>query len=239
MIIESPAPVIGLTGGIGSGKSAAADCFATLGVCVVDTDAISHELTAAGGAAMPAILATFGSEMLTAEGALNRVLMRQRVFTEPAARLQLEAILHPLIRETSQRRVEIARQRCDPAQRSSRHAELVSTNSPVGAGDTPSAPYVILVVPLLVESKNYRERVSRVLVIDCPEETQIIRTMARSAMTRNEILRVLASQATREQRLAAADDVIENDGTLAQLQQHVVALDATYRTNRGSFPTKD
>ena len=256
MSIESPtpaAPVIGLTGGIGSGKSAAADCFAALGVTVVDTDAISHELTAAGGAAMPAILATFGSAMLTAEGALNRIAMRQRVFTEPAARLQLEAILHPLIRETSQRRVELARQR------------MVSTNSldsSVGADETTTktkttmqqggrakdalcavacddTPYVVLVVPLLVESKNYRERVNRVLVIDCPEETQITRTMARSAMSRDEVLRVLASQATRAQRLAAADDVIDNDGSLAQLQQRVAALDAAYRANRGSFPTKD
>lgn len=225
--IESPAPVIGLTGGIGSGKSAAADYFAALGISVVDTDAISHELTAAGGAAMSAILATFGSAMLTADGALNRIAMRQRVFTEPAARLQLEAILHPLIRETSQRRVEIAQRR------------IVSTNSAnalVGADDT---PYVILVVPLLIESKNYRERVSRVLVIDCPEETQITRTMARSAMTRDEVLRVLASQATRAQRLAAADDVIDNDGSLAQLQQRVAMLDKAYRANRGSFPTKD
>ena len=254
MSIESPtpaAPVIGLTGGIGSGKSAAADCFAALGVTVVDTDAISHELTAAGGAAMPAILATFGSAMLTAEGALNRIAMRQRVFTEPAARLQLEAILHPLIRETSQRRVELARQR------------ITSTKSPkasVGADETTTkttmqqggrakdalcavacgeTPYVVLVVPLLVESKNYRERVNRVLVIDCPEETQITRTMARSAMSRDEVLRVLASQATRAQRLAAADDVIDNDGSLAQLQQRVAALDAAYRANRGSFPTKD
>ena len=109
----------------------------------------------------------------------------------------------------------------------------------VACDNTPSAPYVVLVVPLLVESKNYRERVSRVLVIDCPEETQITRTMARSAMSRDEVLRVLASQATRAQRLAAADDVIDNDGSLAQLQQRVAALDAAYRANRGSFPTKD
>ena len=107
---------------------------------------------------------------------------------------------------------------------------------PVGAHDT---PYAILVVPLLVESANYRERVDRVLVIDCAVETQIARVMARSALRRDEVLQILATQATREKRLATADDVISNDGTQEQLGQQVVALDLAYRANRGSFPTKD
>ena len=221
---EHPGLVVGLTGGIGSGKSAAADCFAALGIPVVDTDAIAHELTASGGAAMPAILASFGAQMLTTEGALNRVAMRQRAFTEPAVRRQLEAILHPLIRQISSSRIAAAQRR------------MVSTNSPVGASDT---PYVILVVALLVESANYCKRVDRVLVIDCAVETQITRVMARSAMDREQVLQILAAQATREKRLAAADDVISNEGSLEQLGQQVAALDTAYRANRGIFPTKD
>ena len=207
--------VVGLTGGIGSGKSAAADCFAALGIPVVDTDAISRELTIAGGTAIPALVARFGSDILAADGALDRVAMRQRVFSEPEARKALEAILHPLIREHSQRQLLAAR---------TTHA---------------NAPYALLVVPLLIESGTYRERVDRVLVVDCAVETQISRVIQRNAISRDEILRILATQATREQRLAAADDVIANDGTLEQLRQQVAALDAAYRANRGSFSTKD
>ena len=207
--------VVGLTGGIGSGKSAAADCFAALGIPVIDTDAISRELTIASGAAIPALVARFGAAMLTSDGALDRVAMRQRVFAEPEARKALEAILHPLIREHGQQQLIAAR---------TTHA---------------NAPYALLVVPLLVESGTYRERVDRVLVVDCAVETQIARVIQRNAISRDEILRILATQATREQRLAAADDVIANDGTLEQLRQQVAALDAAYRANRGSFSTKD
>jgi dephospho-CoA kinase len=200
--------VVGLTGGIGSGKSAAAELFAALGAMIVDTDAIAHEMTVAGGAAMPEIVRAFGHGILTADGALDRSTMRQLVFNDPAARRQLEEILHPLIRQTSDCRI---------------------------ASADFSAPeaYVVLVVPLLVESKNYRDRVDRIAVVDCREETQIQRVMARNAMTREEVLRILAAQAARQVRLAAANDVIDNDGELALLSPQIAALDAIYRSNTG------
>ena len=210
--------IIGLTGGIGSGKSAAADRFAALGIPVVDTDAISHQLTAAGGAAMPEISAVFGNTVLRPDGALDRISMRDRVFSDPTARLQLEAILHPLIREESRR-------------------QLVAAATPTD--NQPRAPYALLVVPLLVESGNYRERVDRLLVVDCPVETQVDRVVSRSGMSRAEVMRIVAAQASRERRLAAADDVISNDRTLDHLHRQIDALDAGYRANRGSFPTKD
>lgn len=211
-------PVIGLTGGIGSGKSAAADRFAALGIPVVDTDKISHQLTAAGGEAMPAIKAVFGNAMVLPDGALDRVAMRQRVFTEPAAKRQLEEILHPLIREHSQQQLAAAGSARDEQVR---------------------PPYVLLVVPLLIESGTYRRRIDRLLVVDCPIETQIDRVVNRSGMSRDEAMRIVTTQASREQRLAAADDVIINNGTLAQLSHQVDELDAGYRVNRGIFPTKD
>ena len=210
-----PKPVIGLTGGIGSGKSAAAEAFATLGIPIVDTDLISHQLTAAGGLAIAPICAHFGPMMLTADGALDRAAMRQEVFSDPSARLALEAILHPLIRAHSQ------------------HQLLAATSAQADAS------YAVLMVPLLVESGTYRERVDRVVVVDCPVETQVRRVMARSGLSRADVLRIVASQATREERLAAADDVIDNDGTLEDLRQQVARLDLAYRTNRGYFSSRD
>ena len=194
--------VVGLTGGIGSGKSAAAEYFAARGAALVDTDVIAHELTAAGGAGIAAIRAAFGGDVLTAEGALDRVAMRRIVFADPAARVRLEAILHPLIRAESETRC--------------RHAEA-------------DFPYVVLVVPLLVESDGYRQRVDRVCVVDCPEEIQIARVMARSGLSRTDVEAILAAQASRAQRLAAADDVIDNAAGLEALAAQVVALDAKYR----------
>lgn len=195
--------VVGLTGGIGSGKSAAADLFAAHGIPVVDTDAIAHELTAPGGAAMPAIRAGFGDGVVAADGALDRAAMRAIVFadesTKTPARKRLEAILHPLIRAESERRIAAA-----------------------------ASPYVILMVPLLVESGSYRERVNRVAVVDCREETQIARVMSRNGLARAEIERILAAQATRAERLAAADDIIDNDGDIAALPPRIERLHGEY-----------
>ena len=191
--------VVGLTGGIGSGKSAAADLFAAHGAAVIDTDAIAHAMTAAGGMAMPAIRAEFGDAVVAADGALDRAAMRAIAFADPAARKRLEAILHPLIRAESERRIAAA-----------------------------AAHYVILMVPLLVESGSYRERVNRVAVVDCREETQIARVMSRNGLARPEIERILAAQATRAERLAAADDIIDNDGDIAALLPQIERLHGEY-----------
>jgi len=190
--------VVGLTGGIGSGKSAAAAEFARLGATVVDTDAIAHELTAAGGAAMPAVERLLGKEFVLPSGAMDRTKVRARVFSDPAARRALEALLHPLIRERSAERIAAAR-----------------------------GPYVIHVVPLLAESKNYRARADRVLVIDAPEETQLARVRERG-LGEDEARAIVRSQASRAERLAIADDVIENQGTLDALRQRVAELHAKY-----------
>lgn len=193
--------VVGLTGGIGSGKSAAADLFAERGITVIDTDAIAHALTKAGGAAMSLIRAEFGVEVVNADGALDRTAMRTMAFADPSVRKRLEAILHPLISSESQRQLAAA-----------------SANS----------PYAVLVVPLLIESGNYRKRVDRIAVVDCAEATQIARVMSRSGLARSEIERILAAQATRTERLAAADDIIDNDGDIAALPPQVERLHANY-----------
>lgn len=193
--------VVGLTGGIGSGKSATADLFAARGIAVIDTDAIAHALTAPGGAAMPAIRGEFGDLMAHADGALDRAAMRAMVFAEPATRKRLEAILHPMIRAESERRL---------------------------VADTANSPYAILVVPLLIEAGDYRRRVQRIAVVDCTETTQIARVTTRNGLARSEIERVMAAQATRAERLAAADDVIENDGDLAALPPQVESLHRQY-----------
>jgi len=191
--------VVGLTGGIGSGKSAAADEFGKLGATVVDTDAIAHELTKAGGAAMPQVRRLFGEDYADAQGAMDRAKMRALAFRDPGARQKLEQLLHPLIRAESQRRIAAAR----------------------GA-------YVVHVVPLLVESRDYRQRVSRVLVVDCPEDVQLERVRQRSRLSEEEIRRIMRSQASREDRLAAADDVIDNSGSLDALHKQVRELHARY-----------
>ena len=192
-------PVIGLTGGIGSGKSTVADLFYRLGVTVVDTDRIAHELTGAEGAAMPEIIAAFGKDIALPQGALDRAAMRQRVFTDASAKTRLEAILHPKIRQES-------RQRCQAA----------------------TSVYVLLAVPLLVETGVWRQEVRRVLVVDCDEATQIARVKARSALSAAEVLAIMATQATRSERLAVADDVILNNGTPEALEPQVQALHQRY-----------
>lgn len=194
--------VVGLTGGIGSGKSAAADAFARLGATVVDADAVAHDLTGPCGAAMPAIEAEFGPRVVAADGRLDRAAMRSLAFGDPGARKRLEAILHPMIGAETQRRCREA----------------------LAGG----APYVVMEVPLLVESGNYRQRVQRVAVVDCDDEVRIARVMARNGLARAEVERIMATQASREARLAAADDVIDNNGSLDHLNTQVDALHAMY-----------
>jgi dephospho-CoA kinase len=192
---------VGLTGGIGSGKSAVAELFAKLGVHVVDTDEIAHELTRPGGEAIAPIRAAFGERALAEDGSLNRVAMRGLVFGDAEARKRLEAILHPLIRAESERRIERA-----------------------------ASPYAILVIPLLVEGGVDRSRIARVLVVDCPEASQVERAMRRSRLSQAEVRAIVASQATREQRLAAADDVIDNSGAVTALDGQVSRLHEKYLT---------
>lgn len=198
--------VIGLTGGIGSGKSAAAGFFAELGATVIDTDAIARELTSAKGAAMPEIREAFGAAALAPDGSLDRAAMRERVFGDAAARKRLESILHPKIRAEAERRC--------------REALLRS-------------PYVVLVVPLLLESGGYRSLVDRIAVVDCGEETQIARVMSRSGFGRGEAEAIMAAQAGREARRAAADDLIENEGGLDHLRAQIRELDRIYRDSCG------
>lgn len=190
---------IALTGGIGSGKSTVERLFAERGVTIVDTDRIAHELTGPGGEAMPAIAAEFGHEVLALDGRLDRDRMREIVFADPDARRRLEAILHPMIRAVSTQRLAAS-----------------------------TGPYAILVIPLLVESGRPRERAARVLVVDCPRETQIERVMHRNGLPRARVESILAAQASREQRLEAADDVIVNDTTPDALVPAVEALHRRY-----------
>lgn len=191
--------VVGLTGGIGSGKSTVAELFVAQGAALVDTDVIAHQLTVAGGLAMPQIIAAFGPELADAQGALDRPGMRRVVFADSSARARLESILHPLIRQISD-------QRCAEA----------------------TTPYVILAVPLLVESGSYRERCDRIIVVDCPETVQISRVMARNGRSENEVRAILKAQASRAQRLAIADEVIDNGAGLTKLYPLVAELHQKY-----------
>ncbi len=191
--------MVGLTGGVGSGKSTVADFFVELGAALVDTDAIAHELTGLNGNAMPALLAAFGPSVANAAGAMDRAAMRQRVFADASARSVLEGILHPMIRQLSD-------QRCQSA----------------------TAAYVILAVPLLVESATYRQRCDRILVVDCPENRQIERVMARNGLSADEVKAIMAAQASRTERLAVADDILMNDTDLPILKNRVLALHQKY-----------
>lgn len=199
--MTSAAFSVGLTGGIGSGKTTVANMFAARGAAVIDTDDIAHALTRPAGKAMPAIVAQFGPELIGADGAMDRSRMRQAVFTDPAARQRLEAILHPLIREE-----------CEQAARTA-HGE-----------------YLMFVVPLLVESGNWHGRVSRVLVVDCTEQQQLARVMARNGLAESQVQAIMAAQATRAQRLAVADDVVVNDADARTLTAQVDRLHALYRS---------
>jgi dephospho-CoA kinase len=192
---------LGLTGGIGSGKSSVARRLAAHGALVVDTDALAHALTAPGGDAIPAIAAAFGDDMIGPDRAMDRARMRALVFADPAQRLRLEAILHPMIADATRAQASRA-----------------------GAGQP-----VVFDVPLLAESGTWRARVDRVLVVDCSTPTQVERVVARSGWTPEAVQRVIAQQATRAQRRAIADAVIVNDGiTLEQLDGEVDALCAAW-----------
>jgi len=190
---------VGLTGGIGSGKSTVADLFAQRGAALIDTDLIAHQLTAPNGLAIAQIEQAFGSQFIQSDRAMNRGLMRQEVFSNPDAKKKLEAILHPLIRSETERA----------------SAEAI--------GD-----YVMFVVPLLVESGSWVDRVSRVLVIDTPEELQIQRVMQRNGFDEPQVRAIMANQATRAARLAAADDVIVNQATTIELLPQVEKLHQLY-----------
>jgi len=197
---------VGLTGGIGSGKSTVADLFAKRGVTLVDTDVIAHRITAPQGLAMPSIATEFGPSFVAEDGSLDRARMRALVFSDETARKRLEAITHPLIRAETERQRQQA-----------------------------PGPYVIVVVPLLVESGSWKTRVNRVLAVDCSVETQIARVMRRNAFTREQVLAIIARQATREARLAAADDVIVNDNrSLEELDVDVGKLHRTYVSLAGA-----
>ena len=198
-IQNAPYFSVGLTGGIGCGKSTVADLFAARGASIVDTDQIAHSLTAPDGAAMPALVAEFGPDYADANGALDRAKMRNLVFSDAAAKAKLEAILHPRIRQ----------------------ATLAAAAEATGS-------YVIFAVPLLVESGGWVERVNRVLVIDCLESLQIARVMARNGLSEEQVKAIMATQATRAMRLAAADDVIDNNGDLASLEPQIAQLHDLY-----------
>ena len=190
---------VGLTGGIGSGKSTVADLFAELGVPVIDTDVISHQLTAPGAAALDAIRAAFGETVMRADGTLDRAALRRRVFSDSDARHRLEAILHPRIRQAVEQTLA-----------------------------TLSAPYALVVIPLLVETGGYQDVLNRVLVVDCPEDLQIARVMARSGLAQDEVQAILAAQARRPERLAVADDVILNTVAPEALRTLVATLHQRY-----------
>ncbi|MDY0308619.1 MAG: dephospho-CoA kinase [Castellaniella sp.] len=188
---------IGLTGGIGSGKSKVAEWLAEWGASVIDTDQIAHALTAPGGAAIEPLRAMFGAASIGPDGALDRGWMRERAFADPAVRRQLESVLHPLIDLAVRRQAERAQ-----------------------------GGYLVFVVPLLVESGRWRDRVDRICVVDCDPATQMDRVQARSGLTRATIERIMSAQASRADRLAVADDVIVNDGStdLDTLYRRVLQL---------------
>lgn len=192
---------VGLTGGIGSGKSTVADLFAACGASIIDTDVIAHQLTGPSGDAMPAIRSAFGSSMIRQDGSLDRAAMRARVFSESDARQELERILHPMIRAHCDRQIQDA-----------------------------AGAYPMVVVPLLVETGNWRTRVARILVVDCEPDEQIRRVMQRNRLTREQVLSIIAAQASREERLAAADDTIFNGKGMdvATLSGEVNRLHARY-----------
>jgi len=195
--------IVGLTGGIGCGKSTAADLFAKLGAGIIDTDVISHRLTLAGGTAIPAIRKTFGNEYIADDGSLNRTRMRTLIFSVSSAKHLLESILHPLILEQTKNQLQ----------------QLLNK------------PYIIIVVPLLPESPAFRQLVQRILVVDCPEASQFSRVIARNRMSETEVRTVIALQTTRIERLKLADDVIHNDADMDNLAKQVAKLHEQYLAN--------
>ena len=193
--------VVGLTGGIGSGKSTVADLFAARGAPVVDADAISRDLVEPGRPALAAIVAQFGTELLDADGRLDRRRLREAVFEDPKARTRLEAILHPRVRATIRERIQAL---------------------------DGSHPYCIVASPLLIESAM-QDLVDRILVVDAPEALQLKRAASRDGVTESQVRAILATQADRQERRAWADDILENAGGLDELRAGVEALDRRYR----------
>ena len=193
--------VVGLTGGIGSGKSEAARRFARLGAELIDADAISHRLTAVGAPGWLAVRGAFGPAYFLPDEALDRALLRRRVFADPALRARLEGVLHPIVGAEIER--ELAAWR---------------------------GPYGILMVPLLLESGRYLERIDRLLVVDCPEELQLARVVERSGLDETEVRAIMASQVPRRERRAAADDLIDSSGSLEELEAQIERLDRQYRS---------
>ena len=191
--------IIALTGGIGSGKTSVSKRFSELGVCVIDTDQISHRLTQRGGAAISEIRRDFGESFITEEGSLDRERMRTLVFNDEPSRRRLESILHPLIQTEAFR---------------------IAASAP--------PPYLIMVVPLLLETPVYRDRIDRVLTVDCEERNQIERTMKRSGLSEQEVRSIISAQITRQDRIQQSDDVITNDGDLAHLEDRVDSLHLKY-----------
>lgn len=198
--------IVGLTGGIGSGKSTVAALFAEHGAGIIDTDVIAHRLTQADGAAIPSIRAAFGNDYFTGNGALDRAGMRKLIFSDAAAKQRLEQILHPLIFE--QAKIQLRQLR--------------------------DKPYVIVVVPLLPESRTFRQLVQRILVVDCDENIQIARVTGRSRMTEAEVRAIIARQTPRVERLRLADDVIHNDAGLDSLTGQVAVLQEHYAKMQNS-----
>ena len=190
---------VGLTGGIGSGKSVVASLFAELGVTVIDTDLISHQLTQPGGVAIPAIRAEFGEDYINASNALDRVKMRQLVFSDATAKQRLENILHPLILAQTKLQAEPS-----------------------------TAPYVLLVIPLLFETTGYKHWLHRTVNVDCSEETQLARASMRGGIDEKTLRAIMAKQLPRSQRMKLADDYIQNDGTISELRPQVAQLHQQY-----------
>lgn len=195
--------LIGLTGGIGSGKSAVANRLVQKGAGLVDTDAIAHALTGPEGAAMPDIAAVFGAELISPDGALNRAAMRGLIFKDPAQKTLLENILHPRIRAIAKARQQALEDH---------------------------VPYVLLAVPLLTEIGPNAYPCDRILLVDCPENEQIRRVMARSQLTRSDVEAIMAQQASRAERRAIADDILLNDSTLSALEAAIDTLHTRYLT---------
>ena len=196
--LKGEIPLIGLTGGIGSGKTAVSNLLGKLGAGVIDTDLISHQITAPGGKAIPLIAKEFGDDFIDSQGALDRVKMRTLVFADSNARQALEKITHPLIQqETAKQAFGLAKS---------------------------GVPYLVFVVPLLIESGSWVKLIDYLIVVDCPEETQIQRVMHRSNMTRLDVENILKAQTSRKVRLAAANAVIENQGSLDELKSEVLKL---------------
>ena len=194
---------VGLTGGIGSGKTAVSSRLAALGAAVVDTDVISRRLTARGGAAIPALRAAFGERAIAPDGGLDRAAMRALAFSDGAARGRLESILHPAIRAEADRELAAA-----------------------------AGPYALIVVPLLFETRGYVDRVDRILVVDCPEALQVERAARRSTLAPDEVRAVMRTQWPRWRRLQSADDVVWNGGTPDALEPQCDALHARYAASR-------